>query len=83
MLERLRTDVLSATRSLAAPPVPGMAGLVTRALAAGGNLALFGLIDRAVISPAAHIVEPSRLFTIGIVPPGASNSDMMLNRGEE
>src|SRR5262245_28326351 len=71
MLERLRTDVLSATRSLAATPVPVLAAIVTLAVAVGVNLAMFGLIDRAVISPAAQIVEPGRLFTIGIIPPGA------------
>src|SRR5436190_11529857 len=71
MVERLRTDVLSAMRSLAATPVPVLAAIVTLAVAVGVNLAMFGLIDRAVISPAAHILEPERLFTIGIVPPGA------------
>lgn len=72
MLERLRTDVLSATRSLAATPVPVVAAIITLAVAVGVNLAMFGLIDRAVISPAAHVVEPDALFTIGIVPPNAT-----------
>jgi putative ABC transport system permease protein len=71
MLERLRTDVLSAGRSLAATPVPVLAAVVTLAVAVGVNLAMLGLIDRAVISPAAHVVQPERLFTIGIVPPNA------------
>jgi len=71
MLERLRTDVLSAIRSLAATPVPVLAAIVTLAVAVGVNLAMFGLIDRAVIRPAAHVVRPDRLFTIGIVPPNA------------
>src|SRR5262245_15522727 len=70
MLERLRTDVLSAARSLAATPIPVLAAIVTLAVAVGVNLAMFGLIDRAVLSPAEHVVNPERLFTIGIVPPG-------------
>ena len=71
MLERLRTDVLSAMRSLAATPIPVLAAIVTLAVAVGVNLAMFGLIDRAVIRPAAHVARPDRLFTIGIVPPNA------------
>src|SRR6185436_9905005 len=71
MLERLRADIFSAARSLAATPVPVLAAILTLAVAVGVNLAMFGLIDRAVISPAAHLVEPERLFTIGIVPPSA------------
>jgi putative ABC transport system permease protein len=71
MLERLRADVFSATRSLAATPIPVLAAILTLAVAVGVNLAMFGLIDRAVLSPAAHVVSPDRLFTIGIVPPSA------------
>jgi len=71
MLERLRVDVVSATRSLAATPVPVLAAILTLAVAVGVNLAMFGLIDRAVLSPAEHVSSPERLFTIGIVPPGA------------
>jgi predicted permease len=71
MIERLRADLLSAVRSLATTPIPVLAAIVTLAVAVGVNLAMFGLIDRAVLSPAEHVVNPERLFTIGIVPPGA------------
>ena len=71
MFERLRADVISAARSLAATPIPVLATIVTLAVAVGVNLAMFGLIDRAVLSPAEHVTSPERLFTIGIVPPGA------------
>ena len=71
MLERLRSDVLAATRSLAATPVPVLAAVVTLAVAVGVNLAMVGLIDRAMLSPASHVESPAQLFTIGIVPPGA------------
>jgi putative ABC transport system permease protein len=70
MLERLRADVFSAVRSLAATPIPVLAAILTLAVAVGVNLAMFGLIDRAVLSPAEHVASPERLFTIGIVPPG-------------
>src|SRR5690349_2772475 len=70
MVERLRADLLSAARSLVATPIPVAAAIVTLAVAVGVNLAMFGLIDRAVLRPAEHVVSPERLFTIGIVPPG-------------
>ena len=63
--------MLTATRSLAATPVPVVAAVLAIAVAVGVNLAVLGLIDRAMLSPAAHVVAPERLFTIGIVPPGA------------
>lgn len=71
MLERLRTDVLRSIRSLAATPVPVIGAIATLAVAVGVNLAILGLIDRAMLSPAAHVVAPDRLFTIGISAPGA------------
>jgi len=71
MMERFRADLFSAARSLASTPVPVFAAILTLAVAVGVNLAMFGLIDRAVLSPAAHVVHPERLFTIGIVSPGA------------
>ena len=69
-MERLRAGVWSALRSLAATPIPVAAAIVTLAVAVGVNLAMFGLIDRALLRPAQHIVKPDQLFTIGIVPPG-------------
>jgi putative ABC transport system permease protein len=72
MLERLRSDVLTATRSLIATPMPVLGAIITLAVAVGVNLAVFGLIDRALLSPPSHVVAPERLFTIAIVPPGAS-----------
>jgi len=71
MIERLRADLFSAVRSLATTPIPVLAAIVTLAVAVGVNLAMFGLIDRAVLSPAGYVVSPERLFTIGIVPPSA------------
>jgi hypothetical protein len=72
MLERLRSDVLTATRSLIATPMPVLGAIITLAVAVGVNLAVFGLIDRALLSPPSHVVAPERLFTIAIDPPGAS-----------
>jgi putative ABC transport system permease protein len=71
MLERLRIDVFGAIRSLAATPTPVLGAIATLAVAVGVNLAILGLIDRAMLSPAAHVVAPDRLFTVGTVPSGA------------
>jgi predicted permease len=38
---------------------------MTLAVAAGLNLAMFGLIDRALLSPPAHVNDPDTLFTLG------------------
>lgn len=71
MIERLRVDTLSAVRSLLATPAAVAAIVLTLAVAVGVNLAMFGLIDRAVLSPARHVVDPERLFTLGFIPPSA------------
>jgi putative ABC transport system permease protein len=64
MIERLRVDTSSAIRGLRTSPGTLTAALVMLAVAAGINLAMFGLIDRAILSPPAHIADPARVFTI-------------------
>ena len=71
MLDRLRSDALTAMRSLAATPVPVVGAVITLTVAVGVNLAVFGLIDRALLSPPSHVVAPGRLLTVATVPPGA------------
>ena len=66
MMERLRTSL----RSLLATPAPVVAAILTLAVASGANLAMFGLIDRALLSPPPGIDDPGRLFTLGLQPPG-------------
>ena len=42
-------------------------------MAVGANLAVFGLIDRAILTPARHVVRPDRLFTLAVeIPNDAS-----------
>jgi predicted permease len=65
MLDRLAVDVVSALRGLRAAPAVPIAAVLTTSLAVGVNLAMAGLIDRALLSPPAHIVEPERVFTVG------------------
>lgn len=65
MSDRLISDVVSALRSLrAAPAIPAVVVLTT-SLAVAINLAMAGLIDRALLSPPAHVVDPQQVFTVG------------------
>lgn len=70
MLERLYRDLTDAVRALVATPVTTLATVVTLALAVGANLAVFGLIDRAIVTPARHVARPDRLFTLAFAVPG-------------
>src|SRR5688572_1730206 len=72
MVQRLSSDLRSAVRSLAATPIPVLAAVVTLAVSVGVNLAMFGLINRAVVRPAQHVVDPEALFTIGVMPAEAA-----------
>jgi putative ABC transport system permease protein len=69
-LERLRFDAATATRSLRATPAVTSAVVLTVAVAAGVNLTMFGLIDRALLSPPAHVDHPERVFTLALHAPG-------------
>ena len=70
MMERLRVALRTSLRSLAATPAPVVAAIVTLAIAGGVNLAMFGLIDRAILSAPAGLDDPDRIFTLGFQPPG-------------
>jgi len=70
MLERLRSDLNDAVRSLLATPVTTFGTVLLLAVATGANLAVFGLIDRAILTPARHVVRPDRLFTLAFEVPG-------------
>jgi predicted permease len=61
--DRVRFDLTTAFRSLKSTPGPTLAAVITLALAAGVNLAMFGLVDRALLSPPAHLHAPAQLFT--------------------
>ncbi|HJU42362.1 MAG TPA: ABC transporter permease [Vicinamibacterales bacterium] len=63
-------SLITALRSLRTTPGPVLAAILTLALAAGVNLAMFGLIDRALLSAPAGVGDADRLFTLGFQPPG-------------
>jgi len=59
-----------AFRALIATPVTTFVTVLLLTVAVGANLAVFGLIDRAILAPAQHVVRPDRLFTVAFAPPG-------------
>jgi putative ABC transport system permease protein len=65
MLDRLTSDITLALRSIRAAPAIPLAAVLTTSLAVGINLAMAGLIDRALLSPPAYVVHPEQLFTVG------------------
>ena len=65
MIDRLMSDVASALRSLRAAPAIPVAAVLTTSLAVAINLAMAGLIDRALLSPPAYVVDPQQVFTVG------------------
>jgi len=65
MIERLRADAVAAIRALRATPGPVVWAVVMLSVAVGLNLAMFGLVDRALLSPPGHVEDPGRLFTVG------------------
>ena len=58
MIDRLRADVTAAIRGVLSAPVTTFATALLLAVAVGANLAVFGLIDRAILTPARHVVHP-------------------------
>src|SRR4051794_15414012 len=56
--------VRSAFRSLRSSPAPAVGAVLMLSLSIGMNAGMFGLIDRAFLSPPAHVVEPDRVVTI-------------------
>ena len=72
MPDRSVVDLLTAVRSLRAAPAVPIAIILTTALAVGINLAMAGLIDRALLSPPPHVVDPDRVFTVAFETTGPS-----------
>jgi predicted permease len=76
MLDRLTSDIVLALRSIRAAPALPFAAVLTTSLAVAINLAMAGLIDRAILSPPAYVEDPEQVFTIGFevsLPSGAKS----------
>jgi len=70
MLERLGSDLFDAIRSLKADTLIVTAGVMTLAASIAMNVAMFGLIDRALVNPPRHVARPDRLFSVAFQVPG-------------
>lgn len=66
--ERLTAGVISAVRSLLRMKALTGGAIVTLTLAVGLNVAVFGLIDRALLSAPAGIDDPARVYTLAFAP---------------
>ena len=64
MLERIRFELTAAARSLAATPALSAATILTLVVAVGLNVAMFGLIGRALLAPPAFVAQPDDVFTV-------------------
>jgi putative ABC transport system permease protein len=62
--QRLRTDIFFAIRALTRSRVTVAIAVLTLAVASGVNLAMIGLVDRALLSPPPHIAGAERVFTV-------------------
>jgi predicted permease len=71
-LDHTVQDLRYAIRGLRRTPGIPVAIILTTALAVGVNLAMVGLIDRALLSPPAHIIDPQRVFSIAFETIGPS-----------
>jgi len=65
MVDQVTSDVVLALRGIRAAPGIPLAAVLTTSLAVAINLAMAGLIDRALLSPPAHVARPEQIFTVG------------------
>lgn len=73
MLDRLTSDTAAAVRSMKRMPFIVGGAIATVAVAVGLNVAVFGLIHRALLAAPAHVLDPDRVVTLGFGVPGKDN----------
>ncbi len=61
LFDTLRQDLTYALRQLRRSPAFALAAIVTLALGIGANATMFGVIDRLLLRPPAHVRDPARL----------------------
>jgi hypothetical protein len=80
-LDRLRFDLSTAVRALLSTPGPTAAAVLTLAAAVGVNLAIFGLVDRALMSPPADVADPGHVFTVAFHGPDSVPATVRMTTG--
>ena len=62
LLDTLRQDLTYATRQIRRSPGFTFAAVITLALGIGANATMFGIIDRLLLRPPAHVAVPERIM---------------------
>lgn len=73
MLDRLTSDGFTALRSMRRMPFLVGGAIAIVAIAVGLNLAVFGLIHRALLAPPTHVLDPGRVVTLRFGAPEESD----------
>jgi len=63
-LDALRQDLGYALRQLRRAPSFALAAIASFALGIGANATMFGIVDRLLLRPPAHIVAPAQLYEL-------------------
>ena len=66
-LESIRDDLRFAARQLHRAPGFSIAVIATLALGIGANATMFGLVDRLLLRPPAHVADPERILELSSV----------------
>jgi len=72
-MSQVLNAVTTAVRSLRRMPLLTGGAIATLSVAIGLNLAVFGLMHRALLSAPARVAEPDRVFTLSFGPPGETS----------
>jgi predicted permease len=62
-LESVQQDATFALRQLRRAPGFALTTVITLALGIGANATMFGVVDRLLLQPPAHVVDPARVVT--------------------
>jgi predicted permease len=76
MFDSLKADVSTTLRAWGRRPLPIIGAVFTLAVAVGVNLAMVGLVDRALLGAPAFVKDAGRVFTLGFGTPGESRGLM-------
>ncbi|MDQ6829927.1 MAG: ADOP family duplicated permease [Gemmatimonadota bacterium] len=66
-MEALRHDLRYALRQLRNTPAMTLMIVLTFALGIGANATMFGIVDRLLLRPPAHVAQPDRIFTLHLL----------------
>jgi len=65
-LDSVRQDAGFAVRQLRRSPGFAITTILTLALGIGANATMFGIVDRLLLEPPAHVTDPARVATVSV-----------------